>query len=105
MSLGPGREEPIQPTESAKYPGIWLDKQLNFNIHRKKLAAKANGSLEALRGMTGSTWGAPLMPKRMVYQAVIVPQMLYGIATWFCPAARAIPKVEERRMVDPSRVE
>lgn len=95
-----GREEPIQPTESAKYLGVWLDKQLSFDVHRKKLAAKANGSLEALRGMTGSTWGAPLMAMRMVYQAVIVPQMLYGIAAWFCPAARTIPKVEERRMVN-----
>jgi hypothetical protein len=42
----------IQPSETAKYLGVWLDKRLEFDIHRKKLLAKANGSLEALRAMT-----------------------------------------------------
>jgi hypothetical protein len=31
----------------AKYVGIWLDKQLKFDAHRKKLLTKAAGSLEA----------------------------------------------------------
>ena len=56
----------IRPSNSAKYLGIWLDKELRFGIHRTKLSAKANSSLEALRGMTGSTWGAPLMAMRTV---------------------------------------
>jgi hypothetical protein len=60
----PGGETLIQLSEQAKYLGIWLDKQLNFNIHRKKLLAKAAGSLEALRGISGSTWGASLMSIR-----------------------------------------
>ncbi|KAJ5636974.1 hypothetical protein N7490_006853 [Penicillium lividum] len=90
----------IQPSESAKYLGIWLDKRLQFNTHRAKLSAKANGSLEALRGMTGSTWGAPLTAMRMVYQAVVVPQMLYGVAAWYSPAARTITKPEENRTIN-----
>ena len=72
----PGQEASIQPSEHAKYLGVWLDKQLNFSIHRKKLLAKAAGSLEALRGISGSTWGASLMSMRKLYQAVIVPQAL-----------------------------
>ncbi|KAJ6032769.1 hypothetical protein N7540_003501 [Penicillium herquei] len=89
----------IQPSQSAKYLGIWLDKHLNFNTHRTKLVAKATGSLEALRGISGSTWGASLTAMRLVYQAVVVPQMLYGVAAWFSPAARLVPKVEESKMI------
>lgn len=63
----------IQPSNSAKYLGIWLDKTLQFHTHYAKLSAKGNSSLEALRGMSGSTWGAPLIAMRMVYQAVVVP--------------------------------
>jgi hypothetical protein len=57
----------IQPTQSAKYLGVWLDKHLDFDTHRRKLLDKANGSLEALRAMTGSVWGASLVAMRKVY--------------------------------------
>ncbi|OOQ86154.1 putative reverse transcriptase [Penicillium brasilianum] len=89
----------IQPTQSAKYLGVWLDKHLDFTIHRQKLLAKANGSLEALRAMTGSVWGASLMAMRKVYQAVVVPQMLYGVSAWHCPAAKSLPVWEMKRIV------
>ncbi|KAJ6003542.1 hypothetical protein N7522_006234 [Penicillium canescens] len=91
---------PIQPSEHAKYLGIWLDKQLKLDIHRKKLLAKAAGSLEALRGISGSTWGASLMSMRKLYQAVIVLQALWGISAWFCPAARKMPAWEMTRLVN-----
>ncbi|OKP10281.1 hypothetical protein PENSUB_4301 [Penicillium subrubescens] len=90
----------IQPTRSAKYLGVWLDKHLDFNTHRQKLLAKANGSLEALQAMTGSVWGASLAAMRKVYQAVVVPQMFYGISAWYCPAARSIPAWEMKRIVN-----
>ncbi|KAJ5638941.1 hypothetical protein N7528_001331 [Penicillium herquei] len=85
----------IQPTEAAKYLGVWLDKQLNFDVHRAKLVGKATGSLEALRAISGSTWGTSLTAMRLVYQAVVVPQMLYGVAIWYCPAARAVPRTDK----------
>ncbi|KAJ5667634.1 hypothetical protein N7507_003498 [Penicillium longicatenatum] len=73
----------IQPSPHAKYLGIWLDKELNFNSHRQKLIGKANASLEALQALTGSTWGATLSAMRTVYQAVVIPQLLYGVTAWF----------------------
>ena len=90
----------IQPSETAKYLGVWLDKHLDFNTHRQKLLAKANGSLEALRAMTGSVWGASLAAMRKVYQAVVVPQMLYGVSAWYCPAARSMPAWEMKRTIN-----
>jgi hypothetical protein len=89
----------IQPTQSAKYLGVWLDKHLDFKTHRQKLLAKGNGSLEALRAMTGSTWGTSLVAMRKVYQAVVVPQMLYGVSAWFCPTVKAMPAGEMRRII------
>ncbi|KAJ5667630.1 hypothetical protein N7507_003494 [Penicillium longicatenatum] len=73
----------IQPLTYAKYLGIWLDKELSFNIHRQKLIGKANASLDALQSLTGSTWGASLSAMRTVYRAVVIPQMLYGVVAWF----------------------
>ncbi len=37
---------------------------------------------------------------RKVYQAVVVPQMLYGISAWHCPTARAMPAGELRRTIN-----
>ncbi|KUM55456.1 hypothetical protein ACN42_g11818, partial [Penicillium freii] len=82
----------LKPTDTAKYLGIWLDKHLNFTIHRKKMLAKGASSLEALRGISGSTWGSSLIAMRKVYQAVIFPQMLWGLSAWYCPAARSMPR-------------
>lgn len=87
----------IQPKEHVKYLGVWLDQQLDFNTHRRKLLAKANGSLEALRGITGWTWGASLATMRKVYRAVVIPQMLYGLSAWYCPLARSLPAWELHR--------
>jgi hypothetical protein len=78
---------------------VWLDKHLDFKTHRQKLLAKGNGSLEALRAMTGSTWGTSLVAMRKVYQAVVVPQMLYGVSAWFCPTVKAMPAGEMRRII------
>ncbi|KAJ5186134.1 hypothetical protein N7491_005997 [Penicillium cf. griseofulvum] len=82
----------LVPSDTAKYLGIWLDKHLNFTTHRKKMLAKGAGSLEALRGISGSTWGSSLIAMRKVYQAVIIPQMLWGLSAWYCPAAKAMPR-------------
>ncbi|CRL30042.1 Endonuclease/exonuclease/phosphatase [Penicillium camemberti] len=85
----------LKPTDTAKYLGVWLDKHLNFTIHRKKMLAKGASSLEALRGISGSTWGSSLIAMRKVYQAVIIPQMLWGLSAWYCPAARATPGLDK----------
>lgn len=94
------QEIEIQPKESARYLGVWLDKHLDFKTHRKKLLGKAAGSLEALRAISGSTWGASLLVMRKVYQAMVIPQMFWGITAWYSPASRAIPAVELKRVTN-----
>jgi hypothetical protein len=73
-------------TTAERYLGIWLDPALSFTEHRKKATIKAGTSLQAIRGLAGSTWGVSLTAMRRLYQAIIVPQMLYGVTAWFHPA-------------------
>lgn len=76
----------VEATRTAEtYLGFWLDPALISSEHRKKMVAKAETSLVALRGLSGSTWGTSLLAMRKVYQAVVIPQVLYGVATWFQP--------------------
>lgn len=72
--------------DAERYLGIWLDPELTFEKHREKAVAKAGTSLQAIRGLAGSTWGASLTVMWRLYQAIIIPQMLHGIAAWFQPA-------------------
>ncbi|THC88050.1 hypothetical protein EYZ11_012504 [Aspergillus tanneri] len=69
--------------EAQQYLGVWLDPELTFATHRAKAVANAGKSLAALRGLGGSTWGASLAAMRQIYQAVVIPQILYAVATWF----------------------
>lgn len=97
ISVPGGRQ--IEPSQHAKYLGIWLDKFLLFQKHRDYVIARANGSLEALRGITGSTWGVSLLSIRKVYQAVVVPQLLYGLSAWYGPATGSLKSWERHRVV------
>jgi len=76
----------IEPGETGKYLGVILDPKLDFEAHREFTAIKANKSLVALKGITASTWGISLTDMRKVYQAVVMPQILYGAAAWYVPS-------------------
>ncbi|KAI9036266.1 uncharacterized protein KD926_002131 [Aspergillus affinis] len=78
------------PVEYAKYLGIWLDRTLSFDTHRAKALAKANRTLEALRSISGSTWGTSLLNMRRIYLAVVVPQLLYRAAAWYSPTSQTV---------------
>ena len=88
----------IWPTETAeRYLGFWLDAELTFEHHFEKALIKGNTSLQALRSLAGSTWGASLSAMRRIYQAVVIPQILFGVAAWYVPltgkgAARTVSK-------------
>lgn len=101
----------LAPSNTAKYLGVWLDKHLNFTIHHKKMLAQAAGNLEALRAISGSTWGSSLIAMRKVHQAVIILQMIWALSAWYCPAVRSmlrrdldkltneLPKVQRRAVI------
>ncbi|KAJ5543315.1 zinc knuckle domain protein [Penicillium sp. DV-2018c] len=80
------RDHTVTATRTAeRYLGYWLDPGLEFHHHREKAVAKAGVSLHALRSLAGSSWGASLNAMRKIYQAVIIPQMLFGVSVWYQP--------------------
>ncbi|GFF81637.1 hypothetical protein CNMCM6936_002299 [Aspergillus lentulus] len=90
----------IQPTKSARYLGVWLNKTLSFSTHRTKALNHANSSLEALQNITGLTWGALLEAMHAIYRGVVIPQLLYRVTTWFSPASRVIPATDQNRIIN-----
>jgi hypothetical protein len=40
------------------------------------------------------------MSIRKIYQAVIIPQALWGISAWYCPAAGSMPAWEMAKLVN-----
>jgi ribonuclease HI len=75
----------IATRTAERYLGYWLDPGLEFHHHREKAVAKAGVSLQALRSLAGSTWGASLSAMRRIYQAIVIPQMLFGVSAWYQP--------------------
>ena len=68
----------IPPSKSSKYLGITLNTTLNWKQHIQNLKIKISQSIGALANLAGSTWGTGVAELRKIYQAVVVPQMMYG---------------------------
>ena len=59
-----------------------MDRKLNWQRHIQEIKIKATKSIGALTSLAGSTWGMGLKDMRRIYQAVVVPQILYGCSIW-----------------------
>ena len=73
----------IKPSQAAKYLGVWFDPGLTFSEHRRQAMASAEACIEALKGIAGSTWGTSLEGMIKVYNALVIPKMLFGAAAWY----------------------
>ncbi|PQE23329.1 reverse transcriptase protein [Rutstroemia sp. NJR-2017a BBW] len=90
----PALKDPITNTEYAeaqdkarllkttKYLGVTLDTALNWKHHIQNVTTKISKSIGALTSLAGSTWGASVTELRRIYQAVVIPQMMYGCSVW-----------------------
>jgi ribonuclease HI len=75
----------INASPSCRYLGIQMDCRLRWEYQREKVEVKATQRLSALSALASSTWGTGLVNLRQVYQAMIVPQVLYGCSAWHIP--------------------
>ena len=73
----------IAAEPSCKYLGLQIDHRLNWTDQVKRVQQKASKKLTALSSLASSTWGANLVTLRQVYQAMILPQVLYGCSAWY----------------------
>ena len=72
----------VRPSASSKYLGVTLDTALNWKHHIQNIITKTSKSIGALTSLAGSTWGASVTELRRIYQAVVIPQMMYGCSAW-----------------------
>jgi hypothetical protein len=77
------KDTEIQPTHAATYLGITLDAALRWDEQIKQVQRKATPLLTPLTTLAGSTWGAGLTQLRRIYQAAVIPAILYGCSAWY----------------------
>ncbi len=78
-----GSNRVIAPTTHARYLGVILDEQLNGIKHMEHVKGRVEKSIQALKAISGSTWGATREDMLTLVKAIITPQMLYACSTWW----------------------
>ena len=68
----------IRATDSARYLGMEIDKNLNFKKHIIKLKNRGLKAINVLRYMSGKNWGINAKQKTMILKNYILPKMTYG---------------------------
>jgi hypothetical protein len=75
----------VEPVDSTRILGVFLDTKLRWKEHLAKTQEKMTTRINALTRLTGSTWGFPLIQARQVYNTIIRPAMTYGALAWHQP--------------------
>ena len=78
----------IQPSESAKYLGIIVDRRLAWSEHVEAAIAKGTAAMLAVGRLSRPTFGLPHRYARQLFQAVVCPKLEYGLPVWYTPVCR-----------------
>ncbi len=82
----------IEPTESARFLGVWLDRKLRWARHLKQLNTKMERQKYALTKLAASAWGVSLVRARELYTKVVRSAIAYGASAWHTPSTNNEPK-------------
>ena len=74
----------IKPSRSIRFLGVHLSQNLSYKAYLDALNTKIPVLLNALRSITSSTQGTPLLAARTLYRGAIRPVLAYGALFW-CP--------------------
>jgi hypothetical protein len=80
-----GGTRPIQPTQSARFLGAWLDWRLQWGAHRMAIEGKLRTQEYALTRITAKTWGPSLAQAREIYTKCIRSAIAYGASSAHTP--------------------
>lgn len=85
VDLGPkdGKERVIAPTTHARYLGVILDSELNSMEHLEHIRSRVLKSIQALRSISGSTWGVTREQMITLFKSIIIPQLTFACSTWW----------------------
>lgn len=72
----------IEPEESLRWLGVWWNRTASPTAHVKKAIEKAKKSVAGMRILSGVYHGAPIESLLMAARGCVLPQLMYGVATW-----------------------
>jgi ribonuclease HI len=75
----------IPVSESAKYLGLIMDRQLRWKEQVEQAIKKGTKAVMAINRLTRPTFGLPHQFVRQLYRSVVVPKMEYGLCVWYSP--------------------
>jgi ribonuclease HI len=75
----------IPASESAKYLGLIMDRQLRWKEQVQQAIAKGTKAIMAINRLTRPTFGLPHQFVRQLYRSVVIPKMEYGLCVWYSP--------------------
>ncbi|XP_074112183.1 uncharacterized protein LOC141535918 [Cotesia typhae] len=81
--------EQLRFTEEIRYLGVTVDKKLNWRSHISSQAQKATATFWVCRRMFGNTWGLKPRMVKWIYEAILVPQIIYASVVWWPALKRA----------------
>jgi hypothetical protein len=75
----------IEPSEEARYLGVYFDKELRFTTHLQYIAKKGTKFALAMSSAAKSTWGAQFRYIRQLFIAIVAPRTDYAAIIWHRP--------------------
>ncbi|KAM5544129.1 hypothetical protein V8D89_002178 [Ganoderma adspersum] len=78
----------INPSESAKYLGIIVDRRLRWHEHVEEAIAKGTAAVLAVGRLARPTFGLPHQYARRLFKAVVCPRLEYGLPVWYTLVCR-----------------
>lgn len=89
----------IDPSQSCKLLGLFLDPTLSWDPHIKHVEKKTGERLGALGAIAASSWGLSTIDIRRLYIATILPIILYACSAWYSPGTERGTKMIEQKMI------
>jgi hypothetical protein len=86
----------LEPVESARFLGIWLDRKLSNSAHIRALRKKLQTQKFALTRLAASTWGCSVQRAREIYTKVIRAAMAYGTGVTHDPKKAKVAKAMQK---------
>ncbi|XP_076248127.1 uncharacterized protein LOC143187811 [Calliopsis andreniformis] len=73
----------LEFTKEVKYLGVLLNERLTWRKHVFKQVSKAKANLAMLGRVVGPTWGLTPAPTRWMYEAIVLPRLMFGSIAWW----------------------
>ena len=87
-------KEPIKQVNEVKFLGVTFDSELTFNKHINNIVESTKKTLNLLKAIKGTNWGASTKSMLMVYNACIRSRLDYGAQVFCCASDNALKKLQ-----------